>query len=72
MAAVVKQPPPALSNSFKFSESLEELYKRCMKKNPLERATANELLNSVFIKQASVLGQDGFATFLSQLDEDNA
>eukprot|EP00126_Sphaerothecum_destruens_P011303 Sdes_comp20891_c0_seq1m18015 len=48
-------PPPRLSQPDKFSASFQDFIAKCLVKNPLERATATELLHHPFIEGSKPL-----------------
>eukprot|EP01062_Namystynia_karyoxenos_P033074 TRINITY_DN24344_c0_g1_i1.p2 TRINITY_DN24344_c0_g1~~TRINITY_DN24344_c0_g1_i1.p2 ORF type:complete len:338 (+),score=115.04 TRINITY_DN24344_c0_g1_i1:93-1106(+) len=65
------QPPPTLPENSDFSKAMHQWLEMCLKKDPAERATTTELLDTMWMDEAKVQEEDkGFWEFYqSWLDE---
>ncbi|RLN89633.1 hypothetical protein BBJ28_00017984 [Nothophytophthora sp. Chile5] len=57
LQSVLEAPPPALSPRY-FSPELCDFLQQCLRKNPLERASADELLQSPWLQRCGALDLD--------------
>ena len=66
LVAIVREKPPRLPTERWWSADFQDFIRRCLRKVPGERASANDLLNHAFVGYASSVGSSGLTDFLSQ------